>query len=109
MRGNLISLAVGVHAVWGLDEMDTVWCRVGLNDSGPRGNSWKSVEGTMVDISVGPTGLVWGVGVDGRTWYRKGTNRLNPIGLEWVEIQCGIDGISSPPNAMKAISAGATQ
>ena len=62
-----------------------VYCRTGVNSKCPEGIDWNEIKTPenkgLVQISVGPTGVVWGVTWDGLGIVRTGVSRDKPLGM----------------------------
>lgn len=61
--------------------------RTGISKDKPAGTGWQSVEGSLTQISVGPSG-VWGVNSNDDIWFRGGTygGEANKVGTGWTNI-----------------------
>eukprot|EP00057_Strongylocentrotus_purpuratus_P027339 XP_011681813.1 PREDICTED: uncharacterized protein LOC100889023 [Strongylocentrotus purpuratus] len=68
----------------------SVFFRVGVTRKNPEGTLWREVftsEGKgLVQLSVGPTGVVWGVTWDGQGVIRIGVSRDHPLGTGWTYV-----------------------
>ncbi|XP_072168056.1 tectonin beta-propeller repeat-containing protein 1-like [Diadema setosum] len=96
----LMELSVGGHelpgqsegylSVWAISALGKVFCRVGVTRKNPEGYLWREVftsEGKgLLQLSVGPTGVVWGVTWDGQGVIRIGVSRDHPLGTSWTYV-----------------------
>ncbi|XP_030840073.1 tectonin beta-propeller repeat-containing protein 1 isoform X3 [Strongylocentrotus purpuratus] len=96
----LMELSVGGHelpgqhegylSVWAISALGKVFFRVGVTRKNPEGTLWREVftsEGKgLVQLSVGPTGVVWGVTWDGQGVIRIGVSRDHPLGTGWTYV-----------------------
>ncbi len=61
-----------------------VYCRIGVTRKCPEGLAWKNIDTpddkAVVQLSVGPTGIVWAITWDGFCAARVGVSRDNPVG-----------------------------
>lgn len=80
--------------------------RSGVSTSSPEGLRWTSIStpagGELLQISVGPTGLVWAVLYNGRAIVRTGVTRDNLSGESWLEVKPPSNG-QDGKNALKII------
>ena len=63
-----------------------VFHRNGVTRNTPEGDSWIEVptgELNLVQISVGPLGLLWGCTWDGQAVVRSGVTYIKPYGMYW--------------------------
>ena len=61
--------------------------RDGVCQSSPEGTKWIPIDSedlNLVQISVGPSGLLWGVQWDGATVVRAGISYQNPLGKRFL-------------------------
>ncbi|XP_071962416.1 tectonin beta-propeller repeat-containing protein 1-like isoform X2 [Antedon mediterranea] len=81
----------GFLTVWTITALGKVFCRHGINKKSPEGIKWVEIpikDGKgMVQISVGPSGIVWGVTWDGVSVVRIGVSRDHPFGTRWEYVQ----------------------
>ena len=67
-----------------------VYCRIGVTRKCPEGLLWKNIETpddkSMVQLCVGPSGMVWAVTWDGCGLVRTGVSRDNPFGKLFIFI-----------------------
>ncbi|XP_063961190.1 tectonin beta-propeller repeat-containing protein 1-like [Lytechinus pictus] len=96
----LMELSIGGHelpgqpegylSVWAISALGKVFFRVGVSRKNPEGSLWREVftsEGKgLVQLSVGPTGVVWGVTWDGQGVIRMGVSRDHPLGTNWTYV-----------------------
>ncbi|MCB9492711.1 MAG: hypothetical protein H6679_00375 [Epsilonproteobacteria bacterium] len=50
-------------------------------------DKWMEVDGGLVQLSVGPKGILWGVNENDDIFYRDGINSDNPEGTGWSQVQ----------------------
>jgi len=55
--------------VWAIDTKDKIWYRKGASKEAPLGNNWKSVSGSLKQVSAGNCG-VWGINSEQCVYYR---------------------------------------
>ncbi|KAK6170342.1 hypothetical protein SNE40_018755 [Patella caerulea] len=86
---NLPGQPPGFLSVWTITINGKVYVRKNVCINCPEGDSWEHIPTDtlgLVNISVGPTGLVWAVTWDGLVLVRLGINRDNVYGATWCEI-----------------------
>ncbi|XP_046351309.2 tectonin beta-propeller repeat-containing protein 1-like [Haliotis rufescens] len=79
--------AKGHLCVWGVTHTGQVYVRQGVTNDCPEGKEWRPISTDnhgLINISVGPTGLVWGVTWDGQCLVRLGVNRDHVYGTCWT-------------------------
>ncbi|XP_067673627.1 tectonin beta-propeller repeat-containing protein 1-like isoform X2 [Haliotis asinina] len=77
----------GHLCVWGVTNTGQVYVRQGVTYDCPEGKEWRPVSTEnhgLINISVGPTGLVWGVTWDGQALVRLNVNRDYVYGTSWT-------------------------
>ncbi|VEN49848.1 unnamed protein product [Callosobruchus maculatus] len=83
--------------VWGVTSHNRVMIRSGVCTSFPEGSRWTAIptpEGCEVlQLNVGPTGLVWAALLDGRALVRVGVSRECLQGTSWVDVKPPSDGL----------------
>merc|ERR1712223_907109 len=84
--GKMKSLSIGTETVWGLNHVDEVFVRIGVSANDPKGKEWTKVDGTMSQISVGPTGVCWAVDKGDAVWRRLGAKTTNALGTKWQSV-----------------------
>ncbi|XP_072028977.1 tectonin beta-propeller repeat-containing protein 1-like, partial [Amphiura filiformis] len=102
----------GYLSVWAITAPGKVYCRVGVTRKCPEGLAWKNMETpdgkAVVQLSVGPTGMVWTVTWDGCVAVRAGVSRDNPVGTGWVDVEAfpgtGLSNVVVGTNAVWAIT-----
>ncbi|XP_071797114.1 tectonin beta-propeller repeat-containing protein 1-like isoform X1 [Asterias amurensis] len=102
----------GYLSVWTITALGKVYCRTGVNSKCPEGIDWNEIKTPenkgLVQISVGPTGVVWGVTWDGLGIVRTGVSRDKPLGTGWQYVappeETGLGQVSVGVNAVWAIS-----
>eukprot|EP00795_Rhopilema_esculentum_P009346 gene9346-17049_t len=89
----------GYLAVWALTFCGKVLYREGISQSCPEGTGWvrlnSSEDLNLVQISVGPSGLLWAVQWDGTALARIGISQQNPTGEGWKEIKDSTNGLTN--------------
>eukprot|EP00096_Caligus_rogercresseyi_P009950 TRINITY_DN3493_c0_g1_i2.p1 TRINITY_DN3493_c0_g1~~TRINITY_DN3493_c0_g1_i2.p1 ORF type:complete len:659 (-),score=140.46 TRINITY_DN3493_c0_g1_i2:136-2112(-) len=58
--------------VWAVDDKDKIWYRKGACNENILGSGWKTIPGSLKQISVGYCG-VWGLNSNQEVWYRINT------------------------------------
>ncbi len=71
--------------VWGLDEEGAIFTRRGITEGNPPGTRWESVDGQLVQVSVG-FNQAWGVRYDGNVFRRAGVSTGQPGGTTWHQL-----------------------
>jgi len=108
--GKMRNISVGSQSIWGLNRADEVFVRIGLSKEDPKGKEWTKIEGSMTNISVGPTGVCWAVDKAETVWRRLGAKESNVLGTKWQSVtgklkqisvgQSGIWGVSPKNEVM---------
>ncbi|XP_038067772.1 tectonin beta-propeller repeat-containing protein 1-like isoform X2 [Patiria miniata] len=110
--GELPGRPEGYLSVWTITALGKVYCRTGVNLKCPEGIDWQEMKTPedkgLVQISVGPTGVVWGVTWDGLGIVRTGVSRDHPLGTGWQYVappeEPGLGQVAVGLNAVWAIS-----
>ncbi|ESO93374.1 hypothetical protein LOTGIDRAFT_190059 [Lottia gigantea] len=79
----------GFLSIWAVTVNGKVYVRENVCEECPEGTKWRLVstdDTSVINISVGPTGLVWAVTWDGLVLVRLGVSRDNVYGSSWSEI-----------------------
>lgn len=91
---NIPGQTQGFLAVWAITFLGKVKFRSGVTRSCPEGEQWIDIptdELNLVQVSVGPTGLLWGCTWDGAAVVRKGISHSEPTGTSWEIIAAPLD------------------
>lgn len=69
--------------------------RSGVSTNLPEGSRWTHIPTPngfeVLQLSIGPTGLVWAVLIDGRALVRAGVTRENLQGEYWVDVNSPVE------------------
>ena len=61
MDGELIHATVGKSSVWGVNQDDQIYFRLGVTPDTPYGTRWRQLDGRLRQIDAGSSGVVYGV------------------------------------------------
>lgn len=102
-----IILQVVLHMIYCL--FDKAMFRTGVSTIAPEGLRWTAIPtpagSELIQLSVGPTGLVWAVLYNGRVIARSGVTRDRLSGEAWLSVKPPIPSSSDSdgPNGLKVV------
>lgn len=90
--------------VWAIDVKDKIWYRKGACTATPNGTNWKSISGSLKQVSVGNCG-VWGINADQCVFYRLNSYGDNDNeGTGWIKVEGKFQQIYSGANCVLALA-----
>ncbi|KAH0631329.1 hypothetical protein JD844_005617 [Phrynosoma platyrhinos] len=79
-------LTCGLKGCWGVNRVDAVYFRVGIQPHRCQGNRWDYVPGTFSMVKVGSDGSVYAVKKGGEVYHRVGITDSKAAGTKWMKV-----------------------